>query len=184
MKIKLTETQIQKVLKEVGGYDSLDIMGIHGGSVQGEITRIVSQTVDFMNEFSNRLRDGSLSKEELMTGIFNFSEKIQSDIIRLKELSREIYIDDDFKSLMISYIRSLEKVLKYFKLLSNVSPGMMGGQAEMFGGGLGMDMSDHDLSLEVATKLAGIGEYLKDLGEMFNTMMGRYGDRLQGGERY
>ena len=47
MKIKLTETQLQKVLKEVGGYDSIDIMGMHGGSVQGEITRIVSQTVDF-----------------------------------------------------------------------------------------------------------------------------------------
>ena len=161
MKIKLTETQLQNVLKEVGGYDSLDIMGMHGGSVQGEITRIVSQTVDFMNEFTNRLRDGSLSKEELMAGIFNFSEKIQSDIVRLSELSREIYIDDDFKSLMISYIRALEKVLKYFKLLSNVSPGMMGGQPQMFGGGLGMDMSDVDLSVEVATKLAGIGEYLE-----------------------
>ena len=85
MKIKLTETQIQKVLKEVGGYDSLDIMGMHGGSVQGEITRIVSQTVDFMGEFTTRLREGSLSKEELMAGIFNFSEKIQSDIIRLSE---------------------------------------------------------------------------------------------------
>ena len=184
MKIKLTETQIQKVLKEVGGYDSLDIMGMHGGSVQGEITRIVSQTVDFMNEFTNRLRDGSLSKEELMAGIFNFSEKIQADIIRLTELSREIYIDDDFKTLMFSYIRALQKVLKYFKLLSNVSPGMMRGEPQMFGGGLGMDMSDTELSLEVATKLAGIGEYLEDLGEMFNTMMGRYGDRLQGGERY
>ena len=82
---------------------------------------------------------------------------------------------------MFSYIRALKKVLKYFKLLSNVSPGMMGGQPQMFGGGLGMDMSDTELSLEVATKLAGIGEYLEDLGEMFNTMMGRYGDRLQRG---
>ena len=60
MKIKLTETQIQKVLKEVGGYDSLDIMGIHGGSVQGEITRIVSQTVDFMKA-RNKI-DGKTAK--------------------------------------------------------------------------------------------------------------------------
>ena len=111
--IKLKESHInnivKKVLNEVGGYDSIDIMGIHGGSVQGEITRIVSQTVDFMNEFSNRLRDGSLSKEELMAGIFNFSEKIQSDIRRLTELAREIYIDDDFKSLMIFLYQSTPK---------------------------------------------------------------------------
>ena len=58
---------------------------------------------------------------------------------------------------------------------------MAGGQAQMFGGGLGMDMSNMDLSVEVATKLAGIGEYLEDLGEMFNTMMGRYSDRMHRG---
>lgn len=181
MKIRIKESQLNRVLNEVGGYDSLDVMGMHGGSLQGEITRIVSQTVDFMKEFTTRLGEGSLTKEELMAGIFNFSEKIQSDIIRLTELSREIYIDDDFKDLMFSYIRALKKVLKYFKLLSNVNTGMLGGQPQMFGGGLGMDMSDSELSVEVARKLAGLGEYLEELGEMFNTMMGRYGDRLQRG---
>ena len=181
MKIKIRESQLNKVLKEVGGYDAPEVMGVHGGSVHGEITRIVHTTVDFIKEFSEKLTDGSLSKEELMAGIHNFSEKIQSDIQRLGELAREIYIDDDFKSLVIAYVRALQKVLKYFKLLSNVSPGMAGDQPQMFGGGLGMDMSKMDLSVEVATKLAGIGEYLKDLGEMFNTMMGRYSDRMHRG---
>ena len=86
--IKLKESHVnnivKKVLNEVGGYDSIDIMGIHGGSVQGEITRIVSQTVDFMNEFSNRLRDGSLSKEELIKAKHNLLKNdIEISLIKL-----------------------------------------------------------------------------------------------------
>ena len=76
-------------------------MGLHGGSVHGEITRIVTQTVEFIKDFSAHLTDGDLSKDQLMSGIVNLSDKIQSDIQRLGELSQEIYIDDDFKSLMI-----------------------------------------------------------------------------------
>tara|TARA_R110000824_G_scaffold212354_2_gene398537 strand:- start:93 stop:632 length:540 start_codon:yes stop_codon:yes gene_type:complete len=178
MKIKIRESQLNKVLKEVGGYDAPEVMGVHGGSVHGEITRIVHTTVDFIKEFSEKLTDGSLSKEELMAGIHNFSEKIQLDIQRLGELAREIYIDDDFKSLVIAYVRALQKVLKYFKLLSNVSPGIVGGQPQMFGGGLGMDMSHSELSLEIAKKLASLGEYIESLGKMFQQIVNRFGRRM------
>jgi hypothetical protein len=179
MKIKIKDTQLKKLLREVGGYDSTDVMGIHGGSVHGEITRIVTQTVDIIKQFSEHLVSGSLSKDKIMLGIFNFSEKVQSDVQRLKELSREIYIDDDFKSLMISYIQALQKVLKYFKLLSNISPGMVGGQPQMFSGGLGMDMSHSELSLKIAEKLVSLGDHIESLGEMFLIIIGRFSNRMQ-----
>ena len=184
MKIKIRESQLQKVLKEVGGYDNPDIMGLHGGSVHGEITRIVTQTVEFIKDFSGHLTDGDLSKDQLMVGIVNISDKIQSDIQRLGELSQEIYIDDDFKSLMIAYIRALQKVLKYFKLLSNITPGIMGGEPEMFIGGLGIDMSNSELSLEIAKKLASLGEYIESLGEMFQKIVNRFGRRMSGDDDF
>ncbi|MAH43755.1 hypothetical protein CL614_08625 [archaeon] len=184
MKIRIKESQLNNLLNEVGGYDAPEVMGIHGGSVHGEITRIVATTVDFIKEFSERLTDGSLSKEELMAGILNFSEKIQVDIQRLGELAREIYIDDDFKSLVIAYVRALQKVLKYFKLLSNISPGLVGGQPQMFGGGLGMDMTQSELSVEVAKKLAGLGEYIESLGEMFYKIVNRFGRRMSGDDDF
>lgn len=180
MKIKIKDTQLKKLLREVGGYDSTDVMGIHGGSVHGEITRIVTQTVDIIKQFSEHLVSGSLSKDKIMLGIFNFSEKVQSDVQRLKELSREIYIDDDFKSLMISYIQALQKVLKYFKLLSNITPSIIKNQPEMFVGGLGIDMSHSELSLEIAKKLASLGEYIESLGEMFQNVVNRFGRRMGG----
>jgi hypothetical protein len=182
MKIRIRDTQLNKLLNEVGGYDAPEVMGVHGGSVHGEITRIVVTTVDFIKEFSERLTNGSLSKEELMAGILNFSEKIQSDIQRLGQLASEIYIDDDFKSLVIDYVHALQKVLKYFKLLSNVSPRIVGGQPQMFGGGLGMDMSHSELSLEIAKKLAGLGEYIESLGEMFLKIVNRFGRRMSGND--
>ena len=181
MKIRIKESQLKKILNEVGGYDYVDIMGIHGGSLHGEITRIVVSTVDFVKEFTNRLGDGTLSREEILAGVHNLSEKIQEDIQRLTELAKEIYIDDDFKSLLISYIRTLQKILKYFKLLSNVSPGIIGNKPRMMPGGLGWEMPETELSLEIAKKLAMLGEHLNDLGEMFNTIMGRYSDRMQRG---
>ena len=184
MKIKIRESQLQKVLKEVGGYDNPDIMGLHGGSVHGEITRIVTQTVEFIKDFSKHLTDGDLSKDQLMAGIVNMSDKIQSDIQRLGELSQEIYIDDDFKSLMIAYIRALQKVLKYFKLLSNITPGIIGGQPEMFMGGLGIDMNNSELSLEIAKKLASLGEYIESLGEMFQKIVNRFGRRMSGDDDF
>ncbi len=184
MKIKIKESQLNNLLNEVGGYDNSDIMGLHGGSIHGEITRIVSQTVQFVKQFTENLAEGSLSKDQLMAGIVNFSEKIQSDIQRLGELSQEIYIDNDFKSLMISYIRALQKVLKYFKLLSNITPGIVGGQPELFGGGLGIDMSNSELSLEIAKKLASLGEYIESLGEMFQTVVNRFGRRMSGDDDF
>ena len=182
MKIKIKESQLNKLLNEVGGYDNPDIMGLHGGSVHGEITRIVTQTVEFIKDFSEHLTDGDLSKDQLMAGIVNMSDKIQTDIQRLGELSQEIYIDDDFKSLMISYIRALQKILKYFKILSNITPGLMRGQPQMFISGLGIDMSNSELSLEIAKKLASLGEYIESLGEMFQKIVNRFGRRLSSGD--
>jgi len=181
MKMKIKESQLNNLLNEVGGYDSSDIMGLHGGSIHGEITRIVSQTVGIIRQFTDHLTDGSLSKDQLMAGIVNFSEKIQSDIQRLGELSQEIYIDDDFKSLMISYIQALQKVLKYFKLLSNITPVIIKGQPEMFVGGLGIDMGHSELSLEIAKKLASLGEYIESLGKMFQKVVNRFGRRMGSG---
>ena len=180
MKIKIKDTQLKKLLNEVGGYDSQDIMGIHGGRVHGEITRIVTDTVGLIKHFSEHLVSGSLSKNDIMLGIFNFSEKVQHDIKRLKELSSEIYIDDDFKSLMVNYIRALQKFLKYFKLLSNLSSGIVGRKPQMFSAGLGVDMSHSELSLKIAEKLSSLGEHIESLGEMFQTIMGRFSSRMQG----
>ncbi len=183
MKIRIKETQLNNLLKEVGGYDSPDIMGIHGGNIHGEIKRIISQTVEFMAHFVEGLRDDSLSKNQIMAGVVNFSDKIRLDITRLSELTREIYIDDDFKELMVSFIRALKKTLKYFQLLVNVTPGIIGKQSpEPLIGGLGIDMSKSEISLIIAERLAELGTYIESLGKMFQELFYRFARRMGGDE--
>ena len=57
----------------------------------------------------------------------------------------------------------------------------MGGKPQMMPGGLGWEMPESELALEIAKKLSMLGEHLDELGEMFNTIMGRYSDRLERG---
>jgi len=183
MKIRIKETQLDNLLNEIGGYDNPDIMGVHGGTLHGEIKRIISQTVEFMSHFVEGLRDDSLTKDQIMAGVVNFSGKIRSDIKRLSELTREIYLDDDFKDLMVSFIRTLKKILKYFQLLVNITPGIVGRQSpEPLVGGIGVDMSKDELSLKIAENLAKLGVHISSLGEMFQVVFNRFTKRMGGGD--
>ena len=178
MKIKLKESQLKRVLKEVGGYDDIFTMQSHAGNLQGELRHLTSETVNLLEEFIEGLQSGELSKDNIMAAIFNFGNKFQSDIKRLKELSQEIYVDDDFKNLIIGYSNTLQKILKYFKLLSDTSVSIHKGVPRPTLYGLGIDMSKEDLTLHVAEKLNTLGEHISKLGEMFYNVAGRYHRRL------
>ena len=46
MNIRITESQLNKVLNEVGGYDDTDIMNKHAQNVQGPLLQTLASTVD------------------------------------------------------------------------------------------------------------------------------------------
>ena len=180
MKIKITETQLKKALNEVGGYDSIDLMGMHGGSLHGELRGRTTQLILLTQQMINALTDEELSKEQLMAGVHQLTGEIEGYNERVKELIKEIYIDDDFKSIMITFLCALNKVSKYFKLLVNTDRGIYGGLPINGITGLGIDMGDDELKLEIAKKLSSLGDHISKLGEMFNDIVQRYGQRLDG----
>ena len=180
MKIKLTETQIQKVLTEIGGYDSPDLMGMHGGLLQGEISMRVTQVVLMVQEMINALSEEELSKHQLMAGVHNLTMEIENHKDRLSELTKEIFIDEDFKSLMIAFLSTLNKITKYFKMLVSTRPGMLGGKQIAGVTGLALDMGASELGLEIAKKLSMLGEHHENLGKMFASISDRYNRRLEG----
>lgn len=108
MKIKLTEEQLKKVLKEIGGYDSPEIMAMHGGQLHGEISLKTTQLIALIFDIVEKLKEGELTKQQLMAGTYNLNEEIKNYIQRMRELSTEIFIDDDFKRIINSFIRSEE----------------------------------------------------------------------------
>ncbi len=113
-----------------------------------------------------------------MTAVANLSDKYQEDIKLIKDLSKEIYLDTDFKELVINYMNATAKVLKYFRILSGYSAGVMGGKPTNLSHGLGLSMSDSELRLKISEKLLTLGDYIESLGEMFQTILRRYKSRL------
>ena len=157
MKIKIKETQLNRVkhqlkLNEVGGYDSSDLMAFHGGMVQGEITLLVSKFVSILEALIDGLKSREMSKKVLLSGVLTLNQEIESNIKRLGELTSEIYIDEDFKTIMKSYIRALNKVSKFFKLLVDVRSGVYGGNIVTGITGIADNMTKEELELQISEK--------------------------------
>ena len=51
MKIRITESQLNKVLNEVGGYDDTDIMNKHAQNIQGPLLQTLESTVEILQSF-------------------------------------------------------------------------------------------------------------------------------------
>jgi hypothetical protein len=184
MKVKINETQLNRLkkqltLNEVGGYDSTDLMAFHGGMVQGEIVLLVSKFVSLLESLIDGLKSGEMSKKILLGGVLALNQEIESNIKRLGELTSEIYIDDDFKSIMKSYIRTLNKVSKFFKLLVDVRSGVYGGSIITGITGIADNMTKEELELQISEKLATLGGEIEQIGEIIHQMRERYRNRLE-----
>ncbi len=171
MKIKLTETQLRKILNEVGGYDSSETMASHAGTLHGEIN---FQTIDLINmvgTFIEDLRKGEIDKDKILIGTFNLNSKIEDYVKRMNELKNEIFIDDDFKALVSTFLVLLKKVQKYFQLLVNLNHGT--GMS-----GIGVDMGKTELTLEISKRLASLGPKIEKMGEMIAQLVSRFKSRM------
>jgi len=178
MKIKITESQYRKIITEVGGYDDENIMASHGGNIHGQLSRAISETIGVMAAFIGHLQDDKLSKNQIMTGVSNITNKFDDDVRLIKSLANEIFLDDDFKKLILNYMKATSKIIKYFRMLSGFSAGMLGGKPTNLSYGLGMGMTDSELRENIAEKLSSLGGYIESLGNMFTTIIGRYEGRL------
>jgi|19_taG_2_1085344.scaffolds.fasta_scaffold91132_2 hypothetical protein len=174
MKIKLTESQLKRILNEVGGYDSVDVMASHGGLVHGEISMRTAQLVQQIQDITQNMADGNLSKHELLVGTYNLNARINDYVERINLLRDEVYIDDDFKKIIGSFLNSLKKIHKYFRLLVDINQ-----NKEFSGvGGMGMDMGTDDLTLNIAQKLGPLKDHIEKIGDMIPTIVRRFTNRM------
>ena len=174
MKIKLTESQLKRILNEVGGYDDREIMSTHAGLLHGEINARTIELISMLGTYINDLKGGDLDKDDVLAGVLNLTNTINSYIERMKQLQSEIYLDDDFKELVNIFISKLRQVQKYFRLIANINrTGSIQGM-----GGLGVDMGKTELMLNISEKLSPLGKYIEKMGTMIATLVGRFSDRL------
>ena len=173
MKIKLTESQLKRVLKEVGGYDSAETMASHAGPLHSVISSQTMSLLMLVSQLSSSIQDGELSKPQLMNGIFNLNQQISDYINVMPKLSTEIYVDDDFKKVLNSFINALVKINKYFRVLV----GSGGNDEGSFYTGLSFDMTQDELELGVAENISPLTDKIQELGLMIVKIHQRFTDR-------
>jgi 2-hydroxy-3-keto-5-methylthiopentenyl-1-phosphate phosphatase len=149
MKIRITESQLNKVLNEVGGYDDADIMNKHAQNIQAPLLQTLASTVEILQSFVEMAGKDKLENKEM-----------------IDRLKGEIYLDADFKDLVTEYKLSLKRIQNYLRLLYSDKIGMS------------YDMTKTELIKSVLSQIESIEDMIEKMSLMFQSVHGRYRSRL------
>ena len=167
MKIRITESQLKRVLNEVGGYDDKDIMSIHAQSVQSPLLQTLATTVEILNTFIEMSMSGNLENKQMITNfISNLTHKLTIDIDMINNLENEIYLDNDFKNLIGDYKLVLKKLQNYLRLLYSGDTG------------LSYDMTKQELVMSILNQIESMEGMMSKMSMMFGDVHDRYRNRL------
>ena len=166
MKIRITESQLKRIVTEEGGYDDRNIMNIHAQSVHEPLLQTFGGTVEILKSFIDMSMMGKLDKENLKNFISNLTTKLSMDIDMINRLENEIYVDKDFKKVVKDYKMSLKKLQNYLRLLYSGDFGMV------------YDMSEQEIIKVILGEIEKLEGDVENLSRMMQTVHNRYRNRL------
>jgi len=166
MKIRITESQLKRIVTEEGGYDDRNIMNIHAQSVQEPLLQTFGGTVEILKSFIDMSMMGKLNKENLKNFISNLTTKLSMDVDMINRLENEIYVDRDFKKVVKNYKMSLKKLQNYLRLLYSGDFGMV------------YDMSEQEIIKVILGEIEKLEGDVENLSRMMQTVHNRYRNRL------
>jgi len=166
MKIRITESQLKRIVTEEGGYDDRNIMNIHAQSVQEPLLQTFGGTVEILKSFIDMSMMGKLNKENLKNFISNLTTKLSMDVDMIDRLENEIYVDRDFKKVVKDYKVSLKKLQNYLRLLYSGDFGMV------------YDMTEQEIIKVILGEIEKLEGDVENLSRMMQTVHNRYRNRL------
>ncbi len=166
MKIRITESQLKRIVTEEGGYDDRNIMNIHAQSVQEPLLQTFGGTVEILKSFMDMSMMGKLNKENLKNFISNLTTKLSMDVDMIDRLENEIYLDRDFKKVVKDYKISLKKLQNYLRLLYSGDFGMV------------YDMTEQEIIKVILGEIEKLEGDVENLSRMMQTVHNRYRNRL------
>lgn len=166
MKIRITESQLKKIVNEEGGYDDKHIMNVHAQSVQQPLLQTFGGTVEILNSFINMTMMGRLSMDNIKNFISNLTFKLGMDLNIIDTLENEIYIDKDFKNVVKNYKTSLGKLQNYLRMLYSGDFGMI------------YDMTEQEIVKVILDEIKKLQDVVEHLSTTMRTVHNRYKDRL------
>jgi len=166
MKIIIKESQLRKLINEVGGYDYEFLMGRHAGDVQGILSKVILENSVIIKNFLDQFNSGNLTKENYLAFAENIGNKVSEDLFRINSLVDEIYIDRDFKKSIKNYGDALQILQNELRLIYND------------GIGIGLEMTQDELATKILSSLRKLSRVLDPLVGLFFDVRNRYMGRL------
>jgi hypothetical protein len=177
MKIIITESQLKKMMNEVGGYDDTNIMYQHGGSLQREMATMLNELGQIITSFVHNNENFVLSKEQVITFASNASRLIGKISDRMTDLEEEIVVDDDLRTEIVRFRSTLRKLSEYLGLLSNHFRDRSTGQPVM--SGIGVDMTKEEMIDGIMNKIKSSMGDIRNFTFLLRDVNQRFIDRLQ-----
>jgi len=166
MKIIIKESQLRRILNEIGGYDDTELMNQHGSKIQSTLLSLFNQTTMIISDLLGRIKSGELEKDDYLAFAHNLSRKIDNDLNIIDSYIEEIFIDDDFKNSMIKYRNTLQNFQNTLRLI--------------YDGGMGIkiEMSKNEIYKILMNEVNKLSEVMEPLTQLFYQVHGRFRDRL------
>jgi len=112
----------EELLKEVGGYDDLNVMGQHAGASMAILTSSYQILMDLLTDIANSLLDSEkgYSKFSLSNSIIGDLDKVTSEVIKDTENVLKDFTEDDVIEGGKKFITHLKSLVKRIRLISNM----------------------------------------------------------------
>ena len=178
MKIIITESQLKKIMNEVGGYDDKDVMISHTGVLIGEIEFNIDKLVDGINSIFNVITNTNMTKDKIINIMKHFIGYIVEIRNSINKYDDEIYLDDDFKKTIKELDGSLGRLFNYLsRVVGYELKSFNLGTPKNVSFGIGNDISLTELMNGFIEKLQDTKIYVEKMHSMFDQLFTRYQNR-------
>lgn len=124
MKLIISESQLKRVINEIGGFDDKSTMGSHSTMIQNNIMVKVVDTIKAMKSTLNLLDTDGIRTENVIYIIEQILDMLSNTSNMLDVFIPEIYLDRDYKEAAIEFNQKNKKLIKKLGMVKHIARGM------------------------------------------------------------
>jgi hypothetical protein len=179
MKIIITESQLKRIINEVGGYDDKDVMISHTGILLGDIEFNINKLIDAINSMLQVVNNKEITKDRIINIMKHFMGFIMEIKNEINKYNEEIYLDDDFKNVLVELDGSLDRLFNYLsRMVGNEMKSFNLGSPKNISFGLANDISLNELVSGFIRKIEDTKINVENVLDMFEQLFKRYQNRF------
>jgi hypothetical protein len=179
MKIIITESQLKRIINEVGGYDDKDVMIAHTGILLGDIEFNINKLIDGINSMLQVVNNKEITKDRIINIMKHFMGFIMEIKNEINKYNEEIYLDDDFKNVLVELDGSLDRLFNYLsRMVGNEMKSFNLGSPKNISFGLANDISLNELVSGFIRKIEDTKINVENVLDMFEQLFKRYQNRF------